>query len=314
MGLVSQDNFLFNQSIRENIRLGRPEATDAEIVEAARAAGVHEVIVELPEGYDTPVGERGGRLSGGQRQRIALARALVRQPAILLLDEATSALDPESEAAISETLQDLAGRCTILSVTHRLAPVASMDHIIVMDHGQVIEQGNHTELMAQEGLYYRLFTQQSGFSVSGDGLHGKITTARLRSIPLFADVDEAGLARLASQFIAEPYPAGRPVFRQADAGDKFYIVARGRVAVTVAGNQGPETRLDVLQDGDYFGEIALLEDVPRTATVETLLPSLFLTLNRQHFLAMLSEFPGIRAAVERAAAARRLDLSAAMQP
>ena len=304
MGLVSQDNFLFNTSIGENIRIGRPKATDAEIITAARAAGIHHVITSLPEGYDTLVGERGGKLSGGQRQRIALARALVRCPAILLLDEATSALDPESEAAIYDTLRELRGNCTILCVTHRLAPVAYMDHIVVMDSGRVAEQGSHAALMAQGGIYHQLYAQQSDFRVSGDGQEGAVTPARLRAIPLFAEVDEKGLARLAERFVAEPLAAGQIVFRQGEKGHKFYILARGKVAVTVQDPDSTSRRIRVEEDGDYFGEIALLASVSRTATVETLLPSLFLTLERQHFASMLAEFPDLRNAVERAAATR----------
>jgi ATP-binding cassette subfamily B protein len=304
MGLVSQDNFLFDTSIGANIRLGRPEATDAEIIEAARAAGVHHVIAGLPEGYDTLVGERGGKLSGGQRQRIALARALVRRPAVLLLDEATSALDPESEAAIYGTLQELRGSCTILCVTHRLAPVAYMDHIVVMDSGRVAEQGGHAALMARGGIYHQLYAQQSNFSVTGDGQAGAVTPARLRAIPLFAEVDEKGLARLADRFVAEPLGAGQIVFRQGEKGHKFYILARGKVAITVQDPDGTSRRVAVREDGDYFGEIALVASVPRTATVDTLLPSLFLTLEQQHFASMLAEFPDVRHAVERAAEAR----------
>ena len=135
------------------------------------------------------MGERGGKLSGGQRQRIALARALIRKPVILLLDEATSALDPESEFAIYNTLRELRCSCTILCVTHRLAPVAYMDQIVVMDGGPLAEQGSHADLMAQRGLYYQLFTQQSDFRVSADGKEGTVTPSRLRAIPLFSEVE-----------------------------------------------------------------------------------------------------------------------------
>ena len=123
MGVVFQDNFLFNTSIRENVRLARPEATDADVEAAARQAEIHDFIVALPDRYETEVGEAGGRLSGGQRQRIAIARAIFRDPAILLLDEATSALDPGAEAAINRTIDQLAPGRTVISVTHRLASV-----------------------------------------------------------------------------------------------------------------------------------------------------------------------------------------------
>src|SRR5439155_230384 len=136
IGIVFQDNFLFNTSIRENIRLGAPHASDGEVEAAARAAEVHAFIAGLPRGYDTEVGEGGSRLSGGERQRIALA--LVRNPRILILDEATSALDVDTEAAIVRTLQRVARERTVISVTHRLASVGGADQIIALDGGRLV--------------------------------------------------------------------------------------------------------------------------------------------------------------------------------
>lgn len=306
MAVVFQDTFLFNTSVRENMRLVKADATDAEIEAAARAAEIHDLILALPQGYDTPVGERGGRLSGGQRQRLALARAILRDPAILLLDEATSALDPETEAAINGTLRRLARDRTILSVTHRLAPVADMDHIVVMERGQVAEQGTHTELLAQQGIYSQLWQQQSGFALSADGERYEVTPDRLRAIPLFASLAEPALADLAAHFVTEHFDAGRAVFAQGDAGDKFYIIVRGKLRITQAGHQGQEVELRVLQDGEYFGEIALLENAPRTATVTPLQPSVLLALPRGQFLKMLDDWPGLRAAVEGQALERSL--------
>ena len=139
LGVVFQENFLFDTSVRENIRLGNPDASDAMVEEAARAAEIHEAIVRLPGGYDSPMGGGGRRFSGGERQRIALARAMVRDPAILLLDEAGSALDPQTDAAIVTTLRRIAGRRTVVSVTHRMESVASADQIIVMRRGRTAE-------------------------------------------------------------------------------------------------------------------------------------------------------------------------------
>ena len=166
IGVVFQENILFNISIRENIRLGHPEATDEEVEAAARSAEIHEFILSLPHGYDTITGERGGRLSGGQRQRIAIARAIIRNPAILILDEATSALDHATESAIIATLQRLAEGRTVISVTHRLTSVTSADKIFVLDRGKLIEQGTHQELTKRNGLYHQLWQKQSSASTT----------------------------------------------------------------------------------------------------------------------------------------------------
>ena len=166
MSSVFQESFLFNMSVRENIRLGRPGASDAEVEAAARAAEMHAMVLALPHGYDTPVGERGGHLSGGQRQRIAIARAILREPEILILDEATSALDPATESAIQATLERITAGRTSLVVTHRLASVVNLDHIVVLDQGRICEQGRHEELLEGNGVYRKLWEKQSGFHLS----------------------------------------------------------------------------------------------------------------------------------------------------
>ncbi|SPF77922.1 ABC transporter transmembrane domain-containing protein [Pseudoprimorskyibacter insulae] len=156
IALVPQDPVIFAASARENIRFGRPEATDAEVEAAAQAAAAHEFITKLPEGYDTYVGERGVMLSGGQKQRIAIARAILRDAPVLLLDEATSALDAESERLVQQAVETVAkGRTTII-VAHRLATVKKADRIIVMENGEIVAQGTHDALVAEGGLYARL--------------------------------------------------------------------------------------------------------------------------------------------------------------
>ncbi|YCI04663.1 ABC transporter ATP-binding protein/permease [Ensifer sp. D2-11] len=164
LAYVSQQAYLFEGSIRDNIRYGRPEATDAEVEEAARLAYAHDFILAQPQGYDTPVGEQGMTLSGGQRQRLSIARALVRNAPILLLDEATSALDTESEAAVQKALdQAMSGR-TVIVIAHRLSTVVNADKIVVMKEGLVVEEGTHEELARRpEGVYARLHNIQGGF-------------------------------------------------------------------------------------------------------------------------------------------------------
>lgn len=161
IGLVQQDNILFSDSVKENILLGRPDATDDEIVEAAKMANAHDFIMNLPEGYDTEVGERGVKLSGGQKQRLSIARIFLNNPPILILDEATSALDLESEAIIHEALDVLSKDRTTLIVAHRLSTITHADKIVVMENGQIVETGTHQELIQKQGSYEHLYSIQN---------------------------------------------------------------------------------------------------------------------------------------------------------
>jgi ATP-binding cassette subfamily B protein len=162
IGLVPQETVLFGETAMENIRYGRPDAGDDEVREAARLAAADRFIEELPEGYDTYLGERGTRLSGGQRQRIAIARAILKDPPILLLDEATSSLDAESERLVQAALDGLMKDRTTLVIAHRLATVKKVDRILVINHGRVEAIGSHTELIQDNDLYARLAALQFG--------------------------------------------------------------------------------------------------------------------------------------------------------
>uniref|UniRef100_B8HLN0 ABC transporter related n=1 Tax=Cyanothece sp. (strain PCC 7425 / ATCC 29141) TaxID=395961 RepID=B8HLN0_CYAP4 len=161
LAIVSQDIHIFSASVRENIAYGRLNASEAEIIAAAQQANAHEFICQLPQGYDTPVGDRGTRLSGGQRQRLALARAILSNPQILILDEATNALDSISENLIQEALQLLSQNRTVIVIAHRLATIAHADHIVVLENGQMVEQGAMQQLLQQPGLFYRMYKLQN---------------------------------------------------------------------------------------------------------------------------------------------------------
>jgi subfamily B ATP-binding cassette protein MsbA len=167
IGLVPQETLLFGSSVRENIRYGRLDATEEEIIAAAQAAYAHDFILALPQGYDTPVGERGANLSGGQRQRVSIARAILKDPAILLLDEATSSLDNESERFVQAALERLMADRTTLIIAHRLSTIQAAHRVVVMDGGRIVEIGTHDQLLAQDGLYAKLYLMQ--FAEDGAG-------------------------------------------------------------------------------------------------------------------------------------------------
>ncbi|HVJ88907.1 MAG TPA: ATP-binding cassette domain-containing protein [Labilithrix sp.] len=308
MAVVMQDSFMFEGTIRENIRLGRPDATDAEVEEAAIAAGIHHDIMTMASGYATRLGATGAALSGGQRQRIAIARALVRRPSVLLLDEASSALDPGTEAMLNETLARVGKGRTTISVTHRLQSVVQADRIYVFQSARVVEAGSHAELLARNGVYATLWRKQSGFDVSLDGAQAVVTVERLKEIAILAPLSDEQLEALSKQFICERAHAGQEVIRQGDSGDLFYVIARGTVAVTAAIDGNPPYELAKLRDGEQFGELALLYESPRSATVTALTECLFMTLTRERFSSLLAETPGLRAAVERVASNRAASL------
>ena len=156
VGVVSQETYLLHTTVRENLRYAKPDATDAEIEDAARAARIHDLIADLPDGYDTVVGSRGHRFSGGEKQRLAIARTLLRDPRVLILDEATSALDTETERAVQDAFDALAEGRTTITIAHRLSTVRDADRIVVIDHGRVVESGTHRSLLAAEGRYAAL--------------------------------------------------------------------------------------------------------------------------------------------------------------
>jgi len=303
MAAVFQQNFLFADSIEANIRVGNPAAAVDDVVDAARLADLHDYVLGLPDGYQTHVGETGGRLSGGVRQRLAIGRALIGDPPILILDEVATALDPATESAINAMLRELGKGRTVISATHRLAAVAESDWILVMDRGRLVQQGTHDELVGQAGAYRTLWEKQSGFEISRSGRHGRVQPSRLRQVELFADLEDDALEQIALELESEYHEAGETIFEQGDPGDRFYIVARGRVQVLAVRPDG-EKPIQTLDDGDHFGEIALMRDQPRTATIRTLVPCMFLTMSRDDFLALVERTPSMSRLLEARMASR----------
>ncbi|MGH2730546.1 MAG: ABC transporter ATP-binding protein, partial [Actinomycetota bacterium] len=160
IGMVTQETYLFNSSVRDNLRYGNPDATDGELEEAARAAHIYDRIMELPEGFDTVVGERGYKMSGGEKQRLAIARVVLKDPRILVLDEATSALDTLSERLVQEALAPLMRGRTTIAIAHRLSTILAADTILYLDRGRILERGSHSELLAKRGAYAALYHEQ----------------------------------------------------------------------------------------------------------------------------------------------------------
>ncbi len=195
-------------------------------------------------------------------------------------------------------LQGLAQNKTVIMMTHRLAVATGADQIYVLDKGRVVEHGTHSVLMGAQGLYAQLWQRQHGFTISADGHHATVTPERLCLIPLFANLTKLALTALADQFVTEYYRSGQVIFEEGDPGNKFYIIARGKVEVSVQSFEGQAMPVEVSLDGDYFGEIALIEECPRTATVTAILPTLLLTLQRERFLKMMEDFPTVREAIE----------------
>jgi ABC-type multidrug transport system fused ATPase/permease subunit/pSer/pThr/pTyr-binding forkhead associated (FHA) protein len=253
MGIVFQETFLFNATIRENIALGKPGSTDAEVEAAARLAELDEFVTELPRGYETLVGERGGRLSGGQRQRLSIARALLRDPSILLLDEATSALDPRTERLISDTLDRVAQGRTTIAVTHRLTSITGYDRICVIVGGRLVEQGRHGELIEQGGVYANLWAEQMGGVAPSETAFDAV--AALHRISVLSSLEPDVLSSVASRLRAVDLKAGELL---REGGGQMVIIRRGRAVVVAHDLSGQTIQTAELGIGDAFGLASLL--------------------------------------------------------
>ncbi len=304
LGIVQQDTMIFAGSLRENIRLGRLDALDAEVEHAALQSQVDDFVRNLPEGYETRLGPGGTHLSGGQRQRISIARAILRRPQILLLDEATSALDPATERAVNNALESLRGQLTTIRVTHRLAEAAAYDRIFVLEGGLLAEQGTHGELLEADGLYASLWRKQTGLQLSDDSGHAQVTAAFLGEWPLFQGMDADLMEDVCRSFLSERVASGAVILREGELGDRFYVVVRGTVSVRRRGAHDQDREIARLREGEVFGESALLSERPRNATVVALTPCVLLSLGRERFRSWVGRDPAWRRQLEELQALR----------
>ena len=278
--LIFQNLALFPlMSVAENVAFGL-EARGVRRRE--RLAWAEELLALVA--LDRQGGKRPSELSGGQRQRVAIARAIVRNPALLLLDEATSALDPQTEAAINATLARLSRGRTTISVTHRLASITGYDQIYVFDRGQIVEQGTHEVLLARHGLYAKLWGDQGG---------------GLAAVPLLAGLAPDVLDALARRLFLERFAAGDLIIQEGNVGDKLYLIQGGTTEVLATDPAGRQRPVATLHEGDHFGEVALLYDLPRTASIRARTPVQLLSLSRADLGELLAAVPHLRALLER---------------
>ena len=299
LAVVLQDPYVLGATIREAVRLGRPEATDEEVERALSAAALDEVIANLPEGADTPLDEGGRSLSGGQRQRIALARALIRGPSVLVLDEVSAALDPETEARIVETIAGVPEGVTVISVTHRPQVARSADRIVVLEDGQIVEQGTHEELVAAGGAYATIYQHQTAITVDDGDL--RLSPAHLRTFPVLSGVSEDMLESLARAFETCRFEPGEILMREGDPSTEIFIIHRGRVEVTCG------TRVVAQRaDGECLGEMGLMFGNPRSATIRALTPTSCLRLDGSDFDRFVAADGGLEKAMLAVVKARGL--------
>jgi ABC-type multidrug transport system fused ATPase/permease subunit/pSer/pThr/pTyr-binding forkhead associated (FHA) protein len=294
LGVVFQDNFLFDTTVRENIALGSPDDVSQEQIEvAAKAAEVHDFILELPRGYDTVVGERGGLLSGGQRQRVAIARALIRNPQVLLLDEATSALDPRTERQITATLDRIAETRTTIAITHRLTSVVNYDRLFVIVDGAIREDGTHDELVASGGVYARLWSEQTGATLAEPEPVDPVVA--LGHVSLFADLTPDDLVAAARRLHAEELAPGQTI----DDGDgRLCLISRGQARVLGATFDGGTAVIAELGEGDVFGVAGLLNGGPSGVQLQATEATTLLVLDDTAIAGLAATHPSVAARLE----------------
>ncbi|MDQ0305118.1 ATP-binding cassette domain-containing protein [Ancylobacter polymorphus] len=292
ISLVPQETILFQGSVRENIRMGKLGASDAEVEAAAKAADIHPIIMALPDGYDTDVGEGGSKLSGGQRQRIAIARAILHDPQIMLLDEATSALDPASRVAVEETLRKVTKGRTVVAVTHDLTQCEHADLVYVVKAGRVVESGTHAALLEAEGVYADLW-ERSVIAGAEGVVPREQLLERLRKRPLLQGLAPGFLENLLARMSVETVGPDTVLIEDGRPADRLIFITQGEAQQSVRLPDGTFMSVEVLEAGDALGENTVLEHAEEFTRVVTRKPCHLLTIDRATLRALLAAHPDV---------------------
>jgi ATP-binding cassette, subfamily B, bacterial len=278
--ILTQDTFVLNASIYENLRITKPDATEAEVLNASSEAGLHDFVNGLPGGYDTMTSDRDPTLSAPIRQRISVARALLRNSSVILMDDALSALDPPTQREMELKLRARASSGTLILVAQRVGSVEDADRIYVMDDGAVVEAGTHDELLDQQGLYVQLLKDELGeAAVSG----ARQAMRRLSKLEPFSSLPPEVIEETSNLLLFMERLPGQDIVREGSLGDELFIIGRGEVEIVVHDDEGTEQIVATLSEGDYFGEISFLRRTPRTATVRARTPTELHVLRRVDF-------------------------------
>lgn len=304
IGVAFADTHIFDASLLENVTLGEDTYSADALERAIDASGLATVIHKIPGGLNCTIGARGFALSAGESQRVGIARALLREPELLLLDEVATALDPESEADLTEAIDNIRSGRSIVSVTHRLGSVTDADLVVVVADGVVCESGTFEELLRADGMFSAMWTKQSGFDISANGSTARVQPDRLRDVPLFADLDKETLTKVADAFGSQLLLPGEVVFREGGRGDAFFVVARGVVEIITDLDGPDEAVVAYLEDGDFFGEMALIWDQRRNASVRVRASTTLLRLDREAFQDLIDAAPEARGIIRAAAEIR----------
>ncbi|MFN0069934.1 MAG: ABC transporter transmembrane domain-containing protein [Chloroflexota bacterium] len=283
--VLTQDTFVLNATIYENIRITKPDATEDEVLHASMEAGLHEIVSGLPGGYDTITSDRDPTLPASTRQRLSVARALLRDASVVLMDDAMSALDPPTQRAMELKLRASASSGTLILVAQRIGSVEDADTIYVMDDGQVVESGTHDELLDRQGLYVQLLKDELGeAAVSG----ARQAMRRLSKLAPFSSLPPEVIEETSNLLLFMERLPGQDIVREGSLGDELFIIGRGEVEIVVHDEDAHEQIVATLTEGDYFGEISFLRRTARTATVRARTPTELHVLRRVDFDLLLN--------------------------